>query len=175
MSDPVTPQGIQPKNLANRLKRPTPPTGGTDTITSPPTGPARSEAPKPAGEKPARKPARRRPTPSAVTGTAIYVRPELLEQIRVFRRTTEVTNGDLILDAIEASVDQLPKLVAPKQVSGDGMFARTTRDGHIGKVQLSARLLDENLHVIDELVDQLSAESRSQLIEAALTAYLPAL
>lgn len=162
-TDPVKPQGMALPKLGDRLKRP----ADTTTAAPRPSATIVEDPPKEQDRAP------RGPVASVVTGTAIYIRPELLDQIRDWRRSHEITNGDLILDAIQATIDQLPDLIAPTPVSADGMFARESRQHHVGKVQFSARLRGDNVAVIDELVDKFEAGSRSRLIEAALAAYLP--
>lgn len=89
---------------------------------------------------------------------------------------------DQVLDAIEATYDEIGDLVAratgPIQVQGR-LFERTAAapvEGGEQRVQLTIRgVLASQLHVIDELVDQHSAGSRSALVNAALDATLPQL
>ncbi|MGL5823583.1 MAG: hypothetical protein ACRCYU_01795 [Nocardioides sp.] len=89
---------------------------------------------------------------------------------------------DQVLDALEATVDQLPALVvettSTPHIQGK-LFERaaTTPPNETGgrhRVQLTIRgVLPSQLAVIDQLVESSGAPSRSALINAALDAVLP--
>lgn len=86
---------------------------------------------------------------------------------------------DQVLDAIEATVDDLPDLVrrgAGRSVTKTGLFERevVTRPEPEPTVQLTIRgVLPSQFDVIDRLVADTGAEYRSTLIVAALDAALP--
>jgi hypothetical protein len=87
---------------------------------------------------------------------------------------------DQVLDAIETTYDQLTDLVTQAtgttQVHGR-LFERTAptnAEPAEQRVQLTIRgVLDSQLRIIDDLVEQTGAPSRSALVNAALDATLP--
>ncbi|KQY49619.1 hypothetical protein ASD30_22800 [Nocardioides sp. Root140] len=87
-------------------------------------------------------------------------------------RTSQV---DVLLDALVAHQDELTDLVAArseKPTVSDGLFDRTPGAKGERFVGVSLRIKAGNLEVIDQLADKHGAESRSQLVAAALSAYL---
>lgn len=87
-------------------------------------------------------------------------------------RTSQV---DVLLDALVAHHEQLTDLVAArneKPTVSDGLFDRTPGAKGERFVGVSLRIKAGNLKVIDQLVDKHDADSRSQLVAAALSAYL---
>jgi hypothetical protein len=102
-----------------------------------------------------------------------YVPLEVSEQVRDMARRADLTNADVIFDAIEATQDDLPRLLpAPVIPAGnDRLFARAERRPVGKKVQISAVISPSNLAAIDGLVEKLGADSRSHLVEVALSAF----
>ncbi len=87
-------------------------------------------------------------------------------------RTSQV---DVLLDALVAHQDALTELVAArgeKPTVSDGLFDRTPGAKGERFVGVSLRIKAGNLEVIDQLTDKHGADSRSQLVAAALSAYL---
>lgn len=87
-------------------------------------------------------------------------------------RTSQV---DVLLDALVARQDELTDLVAARTEQptvNDGLFDRTPGARMERFVGVSLRIKSGNLQVIDQLVDKHGAESRSQLVAAALSAHL---
>lgn len=87
-------------------------------------------------------------------------------------RTSQV---DVLLDALVAQQDELTDLVAArseKPTVSDGLFDRTPGAKGERFVGVSLRIKAANLEVIDQLADKHGADSRSQLVAAALSAYL---
>lgn len=87
-------------------------------------------------------------------------------------RTSQV---DVLLDALVAHQDKLADLVAArseKPTVSDGLFDRTPGTKGERFVGVSLRIKGGNLEVIDQLADKHGADSRSQLVAAALSAYL---
>lgn len=87
-------------------------------------------------------------------------------------RTSQV---DVLLDALVAHQDELTDLVSArseKPTVSDGLFDRTPGAKGERFVGVSLRIKSGNLEVIDQLVDKHGADSRSQLVAAALSAYL---
>ncbi len=87
-------------------------------------------------------------------------------------RTSQV---DVLLDGLVAHQDKLADLVAArseKPMVSDGLFDRTPGAKGERFVGVSLRIKAGNLEVIDQLADKHGADSRSQLVAAALSAYL---
>lgn len=87
-------------------------------------------------------------------------------------RTSQV---DVLLDALVAHQDELTDLVAARSerpTVSDGLFDRTPGAKGERFVGVSLRIKAGNLEVIDQLADKHGADSRSQLVAAALSAYL---
>lgn len=87
-------------------------------------------------------------------------------------RTSQV---DVLLDGLVAHQDELTDLVAArseKPTVSDGLFDRTPGAKGERFVGVSLRIKAGNLEVIDQLADKHGADSRSQLVAAALSAYL---
>jgi hypothetical protein len=105
--------------------------------------------------------------------TVFYVPLEVSEQVRDMARRADLTNADVIFDAIEATQDDLPGLLAAPAVAagGDRLFARAERRPVGKKVQISAVISPSNLAAIDGLVEKAGADSRSHLVEVALSAF----
>lgn len=128
-----------------------------------PGGPAH-----PAGED-ASRPSQRR------AHTVFYLTIDVSDRLRDVARRQNKTNADVIFDAIEAALPQLPDLLTPARVSGrpgGGVFDRGAVKPIGKKVQMSAVISGRNLKVIDQLVAEHGAQSRSQLVEASLNVYL---
>ena len=91
---------------------------------------------------------------------------------------------DVVLDAIKANEDRLPEIVRAhqsaarmgRQVVSDGLFLRTAESDDAESddpyVTVPLRMLSTNVDVLDSLAYKAAAESRSQLVVAALNAYL---
>lgn len=186
---PIQPRGFQPKDLKNTLgRRPTPaPTPSPD----PPLAPVPETQPSPgshlelsaqpaAASNLARPGAVREPPPASPRRrphTVFYLPLDLSNDLREFARSRNKTNADVIFDALESTLEELPQLMRPSD-GGEatdgtqGMFTRVPAKPVGQKVQISGRIQDDNLAVIDQLVKQHGAESRSHLVEVALRAYL---
>jgi len=108
-----------------------------------------------------------------------YLPIDISDQLRDAARRNNQTNADIIFDAIEASMPDLPRIVEENRTTtgpseGDGVFQRAGTRPVGRKVQVSAVVSDTNLAIIDQLAAEHGAESRSQLVEASLTAYFAA-
>jgi hypothetical protein len=188
---PIQPRGLQPKDLKNTLgRRPTaaitslhPSTEAVLAANQPQPGPTTEPAPAPelaavpgpgAVREPQPEPVRPRRRPH----TVFYLPLDLSKELRELARSRNKTNADVIFDALESTLEELPQLLKPPAGGGEaseanhGMFTRTPTKPVGQKVQISGRIQEDNLAIIDQLVDQHGAESRSQLVEVALRAYL---
>lgn len=154
-----------------------------------PEPPSSGQTAAPAADKPAKKAARRgRPPGSgARTSTSQSTTSPLVlwtpERIRARMQSLRMSKGthylDQVLDALEASIDELPDLVdeqvTPHTVQ-TGLFVReqAAPTSTEPRKQLTIRgVLQSQLDVIDQLVDSTGAGSRSRLINIALDKYLP--
>jgi hypothetical protein len=133
--------------------------------------------PKQSAKKAPAAPAATRPT--AGEGRLVLWTPEAIRaRMQTEQRTTGKRYLDQVLDAIEATHEQLPDLIAASgekaHVQGS-IFERVIEtEHHDRRVQLTIRgVLDSQLAVIDQLVASSGAASRSALVNAALDANLP--
>lgn len=146
-----------------------------------------------APEQPAAKPARRsRPpksggakvaaTQSASSPLVLWTPSSIRSRMQAYRVSIGTQYRDQVLDALEATVDELPALVAaksaPREVEGK-LFSREVAPAESSpaddpRMQLTIRgFLQSQLEVIDSLVEQAEAGSRSKLINTALDNFLP--
>lgn len=136
-------------------------------------------------------------TALTVSPTVLSVPEPLMRRFERARRGAD-TNTEVVLDALRAHLTELPKLVAqarrPSTSSGEGEpfpWRASTRParraaGKVHRVQLPIRPLAGELQVIDRLVEWVQQEigaasrslggktNRSEVVGAALDAYLPA-
>lgn len=107
--------------------------------------------------------------------TSLTLPVDLIARVRERARSEEISQADLLLDAISATQDSLDvsEWQDTQARTDDGLFVRTpTREQHGPVATLSLRLRGENLQAIDGLVERLGAPSRSALCAAALRTYL---
>lgn len=87
-----------------------------------------------------------------------------------------VSNGEIIIAAIEHTFDQLPHLIHPAPTTGGNLFdsrrSRASRSADGPLTPLNYGLREVDFETLDRLVEQLRASSRGHLITAALSAYL---
>jgi hypothetical protein len=102
----------------------------------------------------------------------------IADRLRSQARARSVTYKELILDAVEATVDQLGDLVAqrrPRPREAGSLFAgeRTAALARPeGRRQISIKLTEASITALDDLATTHGAKSRSELIAIALDAYL---
>ena len=88
-------------------------------------------------------------------------------------RARDSSQAEVIFDAIEANLDDLPELVAAAQVSeGGGLFERTRRGPAQHRLPTTVWMSVPNVARIDELVAEHQAATRTQLLEVVLREYL---
>lgn len=112
----------------------------------------------------------------AVRASNVHIPVALLESLNETKRTTRMSNGDIIITAIEQTYDQLKSLIHPRPVTGGALFGkRVSRPPRTPVAEpvtpLNYRLTTEDYAVLDKLVEELGASSRSHLITVALSAY----
>lgn len=88
-------------------------------------------------------------------------------------RARESSQAEVIFDAIEAHLDELPELVAAAGASeGGGLFERTRRGRAQHRLPTTVWMSVPNVARIDELVAEHQAATRTQLLEVVLREYL---
>lgn len=137
------------------------------------------DAPTQARKRPAR-PASRPPEESAIPKLTILQLPnDTADHLRDTARAQGVTYKELILDALEATADELAGLVAarqPRPRDAGSLFAgeRTAIVARPeGRRQVGIKLSEGSIRAIDDLTASNGAKSRSELVTVALDAYLP--
>lgn len=128
-----------------------------------------TQAPRPSS------PADVRGRPRAPRGQIVFYLPvELSRQLRAAAHQQSKTHADVIFDAIESRLDDLDALLHEEEPAppAAGVFTRNEAKPAEPKVQVSGQIRADNLKVIDRLVEQHGADSRSQLVEVALRAHL---
>ena len=142
--------------------------------------PAQPEtAPQAAPEPPARaQEPEVTPAGARVHASNAQIPVELVKPVTERCRERQITHGELIIAALEANAGRLGELVTPAPTVGGSLFpalaasARRTRTEEVTTVPLNFRLPPAHFAVLDQLVAQVGARSRSRLISAALAAYL---
>ncbi|MET2012954.1 hypothetical protein ABXJ56_15530 [Microbacterium chocolatum] len=123
-------------------------------------------------------------TETAESGMSFYLPESISDRYLAFRLQTRRSRQVILFDAIEATVDDLPKLV--KEALGEEDKPKRTlfeRSGNVKtpvrvgdgepKVIHRVRLTKTNRDVLTDLAEQFGAPSRTFLIVVALDAYLP--
>lgn len=152
-----------------------------DTTKSPAAAPAEQAQTvrPPAASQPAT--TRRAPRRTSTGDRLLIALPlSLRDRLRAVAQTRQVTYRDLVLDAIEATVDELPSLLTPQasETVHTGLFERAatrkTKPATEGTAQVTIRgLTPQNRDVLAQLVTDTGATSLTQLITTALDKHLP--
>lgn len=112
---------------------------------------------------------------SKVRASNVHIPVALLEPIAAMKKQQGLSNGEIIISAIEATYADLKDLVHPSPTAGGQLFAarhsRVSRSNDGPLTPLNYRLRGEDYQTLDRLVDQFDASSRGHLITVALTAY----
>jgi metal-responsive CopG/Arc/MetJ family transcriptional regulator len=106
---------------------------------------------------------------------SVSVPVSLAERWSARAKLDRSSQADVLRDAIEAHHGELSELLtatSPRTIVTSGLFDRPAASTRERAVGVSLRLPSQNLDVIDALSAQHGAENRSQLLTAALTAYL---
>ncbi|MDP3893622.1 hypothetical protein [Nocardioides sp.] len=100
--------------------------------------------------------------------------------MQTLRATSDTLYRDMVLDALEGTVDQLPDLIAKSSQPTTVKTRLFEREETVAKADPEPRVqltiggfLNSQLEVIDGLVEEFGAPSRSALVNAALDAFLP--
>lgn len=145
---------------------------------------SRKRTRKTAGEKKATQPAAESPTkptteraPSyseranAIKSSSVHIPTPLLEQLVAYRDQHKMSNGQVVIAAIEHAHPKLKDLIHPA-TTGGGLFAqRATKGTRLNEgplTPLNVRLFKADYEVIDKLVNEFGAFSRGHLITVSL-------
>ena len=141
--------------------------------------PVRPATATPSAVGPIRPPAKASDQVSVTRSISFTTPVPTRNQLRRTAHERDTTLTQLVLDAIEANIDQLDDLVAaeqPSKIGGEGkLFPQreyAVPRSEEPRVATSLRIGSDNLRVLDELVGKHHADNRSQLITAVLRAYL---
>lgn len=106
---------------------------------------------------------------------AFLLPPDLRDQLRERAHSTDKSQPDVVLDAIEATYKRLPDLIAETSDTSrtTGLFNRKpTRRHKVDTVTVSVRLPADAIATIDKLAKDTNAVSRTHLLVTALANYL---
>jgi hypothetical protein len=113
-----------------------------------------------------------------IRSTTVHVPAQLKDQVVAYRGTSELSNGDIVIAAIEHAHPHLGELIKPPSRAGGSLFearaARSVRTTEGLPTPLNVRLFENDFDVLDELVSQFGAASRGHLITVALTDFFAA-
>jgi hypothetical protein len=106
----------------------------------------------------------------------VHIPVTLIDEVNDTKRTTRMSNGDIIITAIEQTYEQLKERIRPRPTAGGVLFGRrVSRPPRTPATEpvtpLNFRMSVEDYEVLDRLVDELGATSRSHLITVALSTY----
>lgn len=115
-----------------------------------------------------------------VRAVSVSVPAALAQRWRAHSQATRSPLLDVLLDAVRARETELPDLVAARQAEedearrpvSDGMFLRSPDRSGETYVTIPLRMVEQNIIDLDRLAVRLAADTRSQLVVAALTAHL---
>lgn len=175
LSDALTPRtdpaGDQPspepgENTAPALAAPDPDTAARDAATDPNRGrqPARSTnmaaTPQPVSQT----------ADGGTVNLGFYLPGGLRDQLREHASTHRRSQVNLLLDAVEATVDDIPAaLRARQQPAPTGLFRRPSSDESVGGgPTMNMRIPADTVATIDRLATQAGARSRSEYLRTAL-------
>lgn len=169
-------KGQPPSDLA-----PEPRPARKDPQQGPPATETASKAPADVVE--AETPTRSSGTPQAalkgpeqrVRRSNVHIPVLLLGPISKKTETEGLSNGEIIIAAIEKTFDRLPDLIHPAPTTGGHLFdsrrSRVSRSTDGPLTPLNYGLREVDFETLDRLVEELRASSRGHLITQALTAY----
>lgn len=112
-----------------------------------------------------------------VRASNVHIPVELIEAFNTAKTEQKLSNGELIITAIEATYADLQRQLRPPSPTGGSLFVqRVTRPPRLpaaGPVTpVNYRLRPDDYATLDRLVRDLGASSRSHLITEALRGYL---
>jgi hypothetical protein len=116
---------------------------------------------------------RRKKAAAGPRPTTVSVPADLVPLWRERARHENVSQADVLFDAIEAHLDELTELISAEQtVPSGGLFERSKRRGKVLLAGVSLRLSASTDQALADLEREYGAASRSQLVTVALRRYL---
>lgn len=115
---------------------------------------------------------------SARVRVVLRLDTDLRDKLADAASSKAVSLAEVVFDAIEAAVesgrfpDMLQRPTAPEPAAPVGLFTRTTARRAQPKVTVELRMTSSDQTVLDNLVREHDAASRTQLITSALSSYL---
>ena len=110
-----------------------------------------------------------------IRSSSVHIPAQLLEKLVAFRDEHGMSNGQVVIAAIEKAHPKLPELIHPVTAGGGGLFAqRATRGVRTTEgplTPLNVRLYTQDYEVIDRLVEEFGAYSRGHLVTVSLTEF----
>lgn len=110
-----------------------------------------------------------------IRSSSIHIPTPLLEKLVKFRNEHGMSNGQVVIAAIEKAHPKMPQLIHPVTAGGGGLFAqRATRGVRTTEgplTPLNVRLYTQDYEVIDRLVEEFGAYSRGHLVTVSLTEF----
>lgn len=111
-----------------------------------------------------------------IKSSSVHIPTALFDPLKAYRTAKGMSNGQVIIAAIEATYADLRELIHPATAGGGGLFAQRTTKGvrttEGPLAPLNVRLFEEDYKVIDRLVEEFGAYSRGHLVTVALTEFL---
>lgn len=108
---------------------------------------------------------------NAIKSSSVHIPTPLLEQLVAYRDQHKMSNGQVVIAAIEHAHPKLKDLIHPA-TAGGGLFAqRATKGTRLNEgplTPLNVRLFEADYEVIDNLVSEFGAFSRGHLITVSL-------
>ena len=106
----------------------------------------------------------------------VHIPVSLLKPVEEACRSKNLSHGEVIIIAVEATYDRLGQLINPVATAGGSLFAprrssRASRTGDGPLTPLNYRLREGDFATLDALVEEFGASSRGHLITAALKGY----
>ena len=110
-----------------------------------------------------------------IRSSSVHIPTQLLEKLVKFRDEHGMSNGQVVIAAIEKAHPKLPQLIHPVTAGGGGLFAqRATRGVRTTEgplTPLNVRLYTQDYEIIDRLVEEFGAYSRGHLVTVSLTEF----
>lgn len=114
--------------------------------------------------------------PYKIRSSSVHVPAPLLEKVVAYRHAHGLSNGNIVITALEEALPRLAELIKPPPRTGGRLFrerasysARTTT---APLSPLNVRLSEEDFTRLDKLVDKHKASSRGRLVTAVLSDFL---
>ena len=110
-----------------------------------------------------------------IKSSSVHIPTPLLEKLVTYRDQHGMSNGQVVIAAIEKAHPRLPDLIHPVTAGGGGLFEqRATRGVRTTEgplTPLNVRLYAQDYEVIDRLVKEFGAFSRGHLVTVSLTEF----